>query len=457
MLNVKELVIATNGKLINGDENFIPRKYVIDSRNVEERPFFIPIIGESTDGHKYIIDAVNNGICGFFINKDYIDKENVIKSSININKDICIIEVDDTKEALYKAGEYNRNKHIDIPVVAVTGSVGKTSTREMISSVLKTSKNVLTTKANYNSLIGAPIMALEMEDQDICVFEIGTDSFGEIERLSNLVKPNVGVITVIGTAHIGIFKSREGIFNEKIQITSHMIKPSILIINGDDDYLVKVNSNDKYNVIKYYIEDAKNVVQCNDNIEFEASVYDKQNRLTINQIGMHNVKNALCAIKVGECFNISTENIIKGIANYKNFSRRLETIKLKDNITLIDDTYNASIDSMKSGLKTVNELKAKRKIAVLGDMLELGESSAKLHGEIGKVINTLNYDIIYLFGKEIKNTAKTINNQIKVNIYDDIDKLINDLNHEIKDGDVVYLKASNGMKFNRIIDVLKSR
>lgn len=457
MLNIKELVIATKGKLINGDENFIPRKYVIDSRNVDEKSFFIPIIGESTDGHKYIVDAVNNGIYGFFINKDYVGKETVINSSININKDICIIEVDDTKEALYKAGEYNRNKHIDIPVVAVTGSVGKTSTREMIASVLRTEKNVLTTKANYNSLIGAPIMALEMENQDICVFEIGTDSFGEIEKLSNLVKPNIGVITVIGTAHIGIFKSREGIFNEKIQITSHMIKPAILIVNGNDDYLVNVNPNDKYDVIKYYSEDAKNVVQNTDNIEFEASIYDKLNTLTINQIGVHNVKNAICAIKVGECLEISTSSIIKGISNYQNFSRRLEKISLKDNITLIDDTYNASIDSMKSGLKTVNELKAKRKIAVLGDMLELGDFSAKLHSEIGKVINTLNYDIIYLFGKEAKNIATTINKDIKINIYDDMDKLINDLNLEIKEGDIVYLKASNGMKFNRIIEFLKSR
>ena len=457
MLNIKELVIATKGKLINGDESFIPRKYVIDSRNVDEKPFFIPIIGESTDGHKYIVDAVNNGICGFFINKDYTDKENVIKFSININKDICIIEVDDTKEALYKAGEYNRKKHIDIPVVAVTGSVGKTSTREMISSVLRTEKNVLTTKGNYNSLIGAPIMALEMENQDICVFEIGTDSVGEIEKLSNLVKPNIGVITVIGTAHIGIFKSREGIFNEKIQITSHMIKPAILIVNGNDDYLVNVNSNDKYDVIKYYSEDAKNIVQNTDNIEFESSIYNKLNTLTINQIGVHNVKNAICAIKVGECLGISTSSIIKGISNYKNFSRRLEKISLKDNITLIDDTYNASIDSMKSGLKTVNEIKAKRKIAVLGDMLELGDFSAKLHSEIGKVINTLNYDIIYLFGKEAKNIATTIDKDIKINIYDDMDKLINDLNQEIKEGDIVYLKASNGMKFNRIIEFLKSR
>ena len=457
MLNIKELVMATKGKLINGSEDFIPRKYVIDSRNVEEKPFFVPIIGENADGHNYIINAVKNGICGFFINKDYIDKQNVIDSSININKDICIIEVEDTEKALYNAGKYNREKHIDIPVVAVTGSVGKTSTREMIASVLRTEKNVLTTKANYNSLIGAPIMALEMENQDICVFEIGTDMPGELEKLSDLVKPNIGVITVIGTAHIGIFKSREGIFKEKIQITNHMINPALLVLNGDDDFLIKVNSNDKYNVVKYYDNEANNIVQNEDNTQFETSIYNKVSKLVINQIGTHNVKNALCAIKVAESLNISPENIIKGISNYQNFSRRLEKIYLKGNITLIDDTYNASIDSMKSGLKTVNELKAKRKIAVLGDMLELGDFASVLHSEVGKIINTLNYDSVYLFGKEAKNIAKVIEKEMKVYHYDDIDKLIKDLNDEIKDGDIVYIKASNGMKFNKIIDALKSR
>ena len=280
---------------------------------------------------------------------------------------------------------------------------------------------------------------------------------GELEKLSDLVKPNIGVITVIGTAHIGIFKSREGIFKEKIQITNHMINPALLVLNGDDDFLIKVNSNDKYNVVKYYDNEANNIVQNEDNTQFETSIYNKVSKLVINQIGTHNVKNALCAIKVAESLNISPENIIKGISNYQNFSRRLEKIYLKGNITLIDDTYNASIDSMKSGLKTVNELKAKRKIAVLGDMLELGDFASVLHSEVGKIINTLNYDSVYLFGKEAKNIAKVIEKEMKVYHYDDIDKLIKDLNDEIKDGDIVYIKASNGMKFNKIIDALKSR
>ena len=260
---------------------------------------------------------------------------------------------------MYKAGEYNRNKHIDIPVIAVTGSVGKTSTREMIASVLSTQKNVLVTKANYNSLIGTPIMALQIKDQDACVFEIGTDSFGEIEKLSNLIKPDIGVITIIGTAHIGIFGSRENIFKEKIQITSHMKNNSTLIVNADDDYLGSLESIKNINIVKFSKKDIISINQ-NDNISFKILVYGKEENITLNQIGMHNVKNAICAIKVAEKLGISKDNIIKGIGNYKNFSRRMEKIVLKNNITLIDDTYNASIDSMKSGLQTINNLPRKK-------------------------------------------------------------------------------------------------
>ena len=405
MLNLKELEYATKGKYINGNLEFIPREYIIDSRHVNEKTFFIPIVGKKIDGHEFIIDTVKKGAVGFFINADYKNKDEVVKTCININKDICIIEVKDTKEALYMAGEYNRNKHINIPVIAVTGSVGKTSTREMIASVLATEKKVLVTKYNYNSLIGAPIMALEIGNQDVCVLEIGTDFVGEIERLSNLTKPDVGVITIIGSAHIGVFGSREGIFNEKFQITTHIKEESLLVVNGDDDFLQKIDNTEKYEVI--YFKDS-DILEFSEKeyITFKTKIYKEIEEIKLNALGLHNVKNAICAIKIAEKFGITKENIIKGISNYKNFTRRMEKIHLKNNIILIDDTYNASIDSMKSGLKTVNNIKERRKIAVLGDMLELGDMSKELHYEVGKMFKDLNFEKLMLLGNESKNIAK---------------------------------------------------
>lgn len=455
MLNVKELVKSANGNLLNGNLEYIPENYIIDSRNIVGNPFFVPIIGEKVDGHEFIINAVKSGICGYFINKNCNKKENIVSETKKINSNIIIIEVDNTKEALYNAGKYNRNKHIDIPVVAVTGSVGKTSTREMIASVLRTEKNVLVTRSNYNSIIGAPIMALQIGEQDVCVLEIGTDFNGEIKRLSNLLKPNVGVITMIGTAHIGVFGSRENIFKEKIQITSHMANNSVLILNGNDDFLSSVVSNDKFLVKNFKNEDIYNLIEDIDGIKFKTNIYGKEEFVNITQIGAHNAKNAVCAIKVAECFGLNSENILKGISNYQNFSRRLEKINIKNDILLIDDTYNASIDSMKSGLATIDNLNTKRKIAVLGDMLELGEYSESIHSDIGKMFEKLNYDILYVLGKESKYIAKEASKYVQTKEYDEIEKLILALKSELKSGDVAYFKASNGMKFNKIINALK--
>lgn len=455
MLKVIELVKATNGNLLNGDLDFIPKDYIIDSRNIVSNPFFVPIIGEKTDGHNYIVDAVKCGICGYFINKNCNNKENIINETKKINKNIVIVEVENTKEALYKAGEYNRNKHINIPVIAVTGSVGKTSTREMIASVLKTEKKVLVTKYNYNSIIGAPIMALQIEDQDVCVLEIGTDYKGEIERLSNLLKPNIGVITMIGTAHIGNFGSRKNIFNEKIQIISHMQENSSLVLNKNDDFLSKLKLDSNIS-IKYF--DNSDIVELKEDIngiEFKTNIYGKKEIVKLSEIGLHNAKNAICAIKIAEIFNLSVNNILKGINNYKNFSRRLEKIRIKDNILLIDDTYNASIDSMKSGLETVNKLNAKRKIAVLGDMLELGEFSEEIHSEVGKMFKNLHYDMLYVLGNKAKYISKEASNFLITKEYDNIENLIKDLQNTITTGDLVYFKASNGMNFNKIINALK--
>lgn len=457
MLSVKELVIVSKGILLNGDEKYIPTDYVIDSRNINNKAFFVPIKGERVDGQNYIIDAVNCGICGYFITRDCKNKKYIIDETIKINKDIIIIEVDDAKEALYNSGKYNRIKHIDIPVVAVTGSVGKTSTREMIASVLATEKKVLVTNANYNSLIGAPLMALKIDNQDICVLEIGTDCKGEIEKLSELLVPDIGVITMIGTAHIGNFGSRENIYKEKIQICSHMKEKSTLIVNGDDDFLVKLHSNELINVEKFKKKDISNLEENINGIKFNTNIYGKDEEIIINQIGIHNVQNAICAIRVAEKFNIKKENIINGIKKYKNFSRRLEKIELENNIVLIDDTYNASIDSMKSGLKTVNKINSKRKIAVLGDMLELGEFSDKIHSDVGKIFGNLKYDILYVIGSKSKLIAKEAKKFLYVKEFNDIDKLIFDLKNEIKSGDLIYLKASNGMKFNKIVNSLKAK
>ena len=454
MLNLKELTEATKGIYINGNLNIVPTNYVIDSRIIQKDDFFVPIIGENTDGHKYIIDTVKNGSIGFFINKSCNNKTEIIDESIKINKDICIIEVEDTYKALYNAGKVNREKNIEIPIVAVTGSVGKTSTREMISSVLKQKYNVLTTEKNYNSLIGVPIMALKIQNQDICVLEAGVDHFNEMELLSDVIKPDVCVITNIGTAHIGTFKTSENILKEKIQITNHIKGISKLIVNEDNTYLSKIEDSVKYRVEKIGMDSVSNINTKYEKINFTTRIYGEKKEIVINALGNHNIYNALVAIKIGEIFKLDKEAIIKGIAEYKNFSRRLEKKITKDNVILIDDTYNASIDSMKSGLITVNNMKAKRKIAVLGDMFDLGDKSEQIHKNLSEVFEILNYDYLITLGefaKYIAIGAKKYMNSNNIFSYEKKEDMIEKLKNILKPNDLVYFKASNGMNFDEII------
>ncbi len=455
MLNIKEIVNASKGILINGNENIIPKNYNIDSREFNKEDFFIPIVGENVDGHKYIVDTVKKGAIGFFISKDYINKKSIIEESIKINKNICIVEVENSEKALCDIAEYNRIKHIDIPIVAITGSVGKTSTREMIASVLAEKYNLLITEKNYNSIIGLPIMLLKLDNQDICVLEAGINHFGEMELLSKLLKPDVCVITNIGVAHIGIMGSKDNIFKEKMKITNNIKGIKKLVVNSDDIYLSDIKDLD-YNVINYSLKDINNKVIDTNGICFETNIYKKSFRININQIGNHNVQNALAAIKVGEIFDINPEMIVSGINKYKNFKGRLEIKKIKGDVTLIDDTYNASIDSMKSGLITVNDLKSNRKIAVLGDMLELGEYSKNIHLQVGKIFKDLKYDILYTLGNEAKNIALSASKYIdNIICFDDKEKLEEKLKSIIKSGDIIYFKASNSMKFSDIVENLQ--
>lgn len=455
MLNIKEIVNASKGILINGNENIIPKNYNIDSREFNKEDFFIPIVGENVDGHKYIVDTVKKGAIGFFISKDYINKKSIIEESIKINNNICIVEVENSEKALCDIAEYNRIKHIDIPIVAITGSVGKTSTREMIASVLAEKYNVLVTEKNYNSIIGLPIMLLKLDNQDICVLEAGINHFGEMDLLSKLLKPDVCVITNIGVAHIGIMGSKDNIFKEKMKITNNIKGIKKLVVNSDDIYLSGIKDLD-YNVINYSLKDINNKVIDTNGISFETNIYNKCFRININQIGNHNIQNALAAIKVGEIFDVDPNMIVSGINKYKNFKGRLEIKKIKGDVTLIDDTYNASIDSMKSGLITVNDLKSNRKIAVLGDMLELGEYSKNIHLQVGEIFKDLKYDILYTLGNEAKNIALSASKYIdNIICFDDKEKLEEKLKSIIKSGDIIYFKASNSMKFSDIVENLQ--
>ena len=451
MLKVKELLEATNGKLLNGNLDDEINNYKIDSREVKSGDFYIPIVGENVDGHRFINDTVKNNCSGFFVsNIDSID----IQKIKEVNKDIIIIEVEDTKKALVDIGIFNRNKHKDIEVVAITGSVGKTSTREIVSSVLSQQKNILVTEKNMNSYIGMPLMTLKLEAQEMAVLEAGIDFVGEMDILNKLLVPDVAVVTNIGTSHIGKFGSQDIIFQEKTKIADGLKGKKILLLNGDDEYLRRYE-NSSVKILYYSIKDAKNIVINENTIEYDTLIYNKEEHIVVNALGNHNILNSLVAIKIGEIYNISVDKIKRGIFQYQNISRRMEKISF-NNITIIDDTYNASPSSMQSGLISIDEIKDKRKIAVLADILELGDYAKEIHLKMGKVFKELKYDVLIAYGENMKYLIENAKNYIKEVYYckdsTEAEKKVREI---MRENDVIYFKGSNSMFVNKIVDDLK--
>ena len=451
MLKVNELLEATNGKLLNGNLDDEINNYKIDSREVKSGDFYIPIVGENVDGHRFINDTVKNNCSGFFVsNIDSID----IQKIKEVNKDIIIIEVEDTKKALVDIGIFNRNKHKDIEVVAITGSVGKTSTREIVSSVLSQQKNILVTEKNMNSYIGMPLMTLKLEEQEMAVLEAGIDFVGEMDILNKLLVPDVAVVTNIGTSHIGKFGSQDIIFQEKTKIADGLKGKKILLLNGDDEYLRRYE-NPSVKILYYSIKDAKNIVINENTIEYDTLIYNKEEHIVVNALGNHNILNSLVAIKIGEIYNISVDKIKRGIFQYQNISRRMEKISF-NNITIIDDTYNASPSSMQSGLISIDEIKDKRKIAVLADILELGDYAKEIHLKMGKVFKELKYDVLIAYGENMKYLIENAKNYIKEVYYckdsTEAEKKVREI---MRENDVIYFKGSNSMFVNKIVDDLK--
>ena len=469
-MKVKDIVKITNGKILCGDEKIPCNHFVRDSREVKEGDVYVALKGEKFDGNDFCLDAIYNGAKVCIVSKDVREKENdtklvnteadKINNSIKENK-VTIIKVEDTLKALQEIATYKRMQY-NIPVVAVTGSVGKTSTKDLIASVVSQKYNTLKTKGNYNNEIGLPLTILGLTNEEAMVVEMGMNHLGEIRKLTNIAKPTVAVITNIGTAHIGNLGSRENILKAKLEILEGL-QGNTVVINNDNDLLHKwVNENkEKYNIITYGIKNkskymATDIKSFEDKSEFKVvcekneSINNKM--VTVPVGGEHFILNSLCAIAVGEYLNVPTEKIINGIVNLELTKKRMEVLTSKSGATVINDTYNANYDSMKAAITYLKEIKDKRKIAVLGDMLELGDYSKELHEKVGEEVDE-SIDILITIGKEAKYIAEKAKAKQIIECKDNEEAVRKLKELETKD-DAILLKASNGMKFFEIATAL---
>ena len=454
-ITVEDILNICNGKLICGNKKDICESFCKDTRILQNGDVYVGIKGEKFDGNTLYKQAIENGakVCilqGIEADEEYIK-----------NKEVSIILVDDTIKAIGKIANFKRNLYgKDFPVIAVTGSVGKTSTKDIIASVVSEKYKVLKTEGNMNNHIGLPFTILKLKDEEALVVEMGMNHFGEIDYLTNIAEPNIAVITNIGTSHIGNLGSRENILKAKLEIlNSKNIKN--VVINNDNDLLHKwyEENKNKYEIHTYGIENesnskAKDIYLMEQSSKFTAITENEKYEITVPVGGEHFVYNALCALTVGRVLELSKKEIENGIKKFELTKKRMEISKIKDNVTIINDSYNASFDSMKAALKYLKDIEGDRKIAVLGDMLELGSYAEDLHRKVGEEFNKNNIDVLVTVGELAKNINNVVNT--KENYHFENNKEAESfLNKELKQGDVALFKASNGMKFFEIIEKLK--
>ena len=373
-----------------------------------------------------------------------------------------IVMVDDVVKCIQSLAKYKRSLY-DIPVVAITGSVGKTSTKDIVANVLSKKFNVLKTEGNYNNEIGLPLTLLRLKDHTAMVLEMGMNSFGEISLLSNIAKPTTCIITNIGTAHIGMLGSRENILKAKLEILEGLQENGRVVINNDNDLLhkwYKENKN-KYSVVTYGINEksefnAKNIKLEQDRSKFELQCKNKDININVPVAGEHFIYNSLCAISTGYIYNIELEKIADAISNFELTKKRMDILEKSNGIKIINDCYNASYESMKASIECLAKMSAPRKVAVLGDMFELGDYSESLHRKVGEEVVKNNIDILITVGENSLQIAKSAEqkglNKYCIYKVENADKAIEKLKEILKPNDFVLIKASNGMHLDVIAE-----
>lgn len=438
-----ELVSAVHGELLCGADCEIA-SVSTDSRSVGEGALFIPLVGEKFDGHDYIAKALEAGAAGCLFMRQ---PETYLEGKF-------YIRVADTTVAYKDLAAWYRAQ-FRIPVVQITGSVGKTTTKEMIASVLSQRYRTLKTEANYNNEVGTPMTLLRLDDTyEAAVIETGMDRAGQIRYLGEMVKPAVAVITNIGDMHIEYLGSREGIFRAKCEIFENLAPDGVAVLNGDDAWLDKVE-------LPQRIVRAGRSEQCAarvgsiedrgiDGVRCTVTTDRAQYELDIPAPGAHMIYPASAAVAVGETLGLTVDEITRGVAAYEPSGARMRVVKLTQNRRLLDDCYNAGPQSMAAALRVLAHSEGGT-VAVLGDMAELGELTAEAHRNVGTLAAMLRIGRVIAVGEKARGIADASGGEW----YATVDEALPAVLAAFAPNTAMLVKASHSMRFDRIADALK--
>lgn len=450
-ITVKDIIRATGGELLCGDENTEIKDICINSREAKPGDLFVPIIGEKVDAHRFIENALE--VCAATLTSEH---------NQNMLSDKPYIKVNNTVKALQDIGVYIRNR-FDIPIVGITGSVGKTTTREMVATALNANKAVYQTDKNFNSQVGVPITLSRMnENAEIAVLEMGMSEPGQMDILSGIVKPDICVVTMIGVAHIEFLKTKENIRDEKLSIVHHMNPEGVLFLNGDDKMLAEVRDKLSVKTLYYGTSEeceyrAENIRIINYRYAYDYVHDNTRIPVVINALGKHNVINSLIGLAITDYMGLDVKKAAESFAHFEGMRQKL--IQVSESYTIIDDTYNASPDSMKAAIEVLHELESQgKKFIVLGDMFELGENEKKFHYEVGEYLADKSIDELIVIGDLAQNIAQALkdkNSSITIRSFKDKEEIAFYLKSDMTSNDIVLLKASNGMKLYDLVEMLK--
>ena len=451
------------GELLYGDTEHSFAGISIDSRTISRGDLFVAIKGQNYDGHNFIADAVENGAAGLLVSKSEIAGDRYKKW---IKKGIVCFAAENTIDALGDIAALNR-KQANISVVAITGSNGKTTTKEMTALVLSQRFNTLSTKGNYNNKIGLPLTIFRLDaSHKWAVLELGMSKPGEISRLAEICKPDIGVITNIGTAHLEGFDSIEGIARAKGELLEHIGKNGTAVLNADDPRLLDLADKIQHDLLFFGFHEnagvrAQNIKQEAFGLSFRLMLPGETTLVNLKSYTPVFVSNALAAAAAGHLAGLNAGEIKSGLEKFHPVNGRMNIIKTRKGFHIIDDTYNANPCSMKVAINALQTLKGRGSgILVAGDMLELGKDAGLIHQEIGAMAAAGDISRLYItgtFADDVAKGAHTKGLQSKKILIGTKEEILDDLTNRVKPGDWILVKGSRALCMEAIVEELKNR